>query len=42
MHERARHAEPEPRGQPGEAGTIAVYGSAQDPCVASGNYVSGP
>ena len=30
------------RGQPGEAGTIAVYGSAQDPCVASGNYVNGP
>jgi len=30
------------RGQPGEVGMIAVYGSAQDPCAASGNYVNGP
>jgi hypothetical protein len=30
------------RGQPGQSGTIAVYGSAEDPCVASGNYVNGP
>ena len=30
------------RGQPGEVQTIAVYGSAADPCAASGNYVNGP
>lgn len=28
------------RGQPGEVLTIAVYGSAQDPCAASGNYLN--
>ena len=28
------------RGQPGEAGSIAVYGSAADPCAASGAYVN--
>jgi hypothetical protein len=30
------------RGRPGEVGSIAVYGSAQDPCAASGNYVNAP
>jgi hypothetical protein len=30
------------RGQPGTVQTIAVYGSAADPCAASGNYVNGP
>jgi hypothetical protein len=30
------------RGQPGQVQTIAVYGSAADPCAASGNYVNGP
>jgi hypothetical protein len=30
------------RGQPGEAGTIAVLGSADDPCATTGNYVNAP
>jgi hypothetical protein len=30
------------RGQPGQVRTIAVYGSAADPCAASGDYVNGP
>ena len=30
------------RGQPGEVQTIAVYGSAADPCTTSGEYVNGP
>jgi hypothetical protein len=30
------------RGQPGQVQTIAVYGSAADPCAGSGNYVNGP
>jgi hypothetical protein len=30
------------RARPGEVQTIAVYGSASDPCAASGNYVNGP
>ena len=30
------------RGQPGEVQTIAVYGSAADPCATSGEYVNGP
>jgi hypothetical protein len=30
------------RGQPGEVGTIAVLGSADDPCATTGNYVNAP
>ncbi|HSK17027.1 MAG TPA: hypothetical protein VK915_12790 [Gaiellaceae bacterium] len=30
------------RGQPGQVQTIAVYGSADDPCAATGNYVNAP
>jgi hypothetical protein len=28
------------RGQPGERVTIAVFGSAADPCAATGNYLN--
>ena len=28
------------RGQPGQVLTIAVYGSASDPCAASGDYLN--
>jgi hypothetical protein len=30
------------RGQPGSVRTIAVYGSAADPCRTSGDYVNAP
>jgi hypothetical protein len=30
------------RGQPGSVRTVAVYGSAADPCQTSGSYVNAP
>ena len=30
------------RGEPGSETTIAVYGSALDPCAAEGNYLNAP
>jgi hypothetical protein len=30
------------RGSPGEQITVAVYGSATDPCAAEKNYLNGP
>ena len=30
------------QGRPGEVQTIAVYGSAGDPCAAEGNYLNAP
>jgi hypothetical protein len=30
------------RGEPGSRLTIAVYGSAADPCAVEGNYLNGP
>lgn len=30
------------RGEPGQVQTIAVYGSALDPCAATGAYVNAP
>lgn len=30
------------RGQPGQVQTLAVYGSAADPCAATGAYVNAP